>query len=126
MKIRNGFVSNSSSSSFLIYGVYVNNIDEITLSLIEDGTITEEEAKDMCVYEIGDIFCDKLGDDSQLECRSIPYDNGIYIGISPDNIKDDNMTFGQFKQLAVDEIKFHLPGMFGNKDFSWYQEAWQD
>jgi len=47
--------------------------------------------------------------------------------MSPDWIKDDSMTFGQFKRTIKDEIEKMFPGNFNEeKYFNWHQEAWHD
>jgi hypothetical protein len=74
MKIREGFVSNSSTTSFCIYGAFLEDTEEID----------EEKAG-------------KLG----LE---IEYDDyGIYVGKSWPSIKDDQ-TGGEFKKGIEDQI----------------------
>ena len=42
MKIRNGFVSNSSSSSFCIYGTYIE-FDDLMEKIKEMNFLSEEE-----------------------------------------------------------------------------------
>ena len=68
MKIRQGFVSNSSTTSFLIYGVIVNDNE-----LIE-----------------------KTWNMKELEGYNDPYDSGGWIGISWSDVRDDE-TGAQFK-----------------------------
>ncbi len=75
MKIRTGFVSNSSSSSFCLLGLYFENgagAPKITTRLKCEGSIS---------YESEDVF----------------------IGLPPDLMKDGE-TLLQFKQFIVDEF----------------------
>ena len=79
MKIRNGFVSNSSTTSFCIYGTTVKKISE----QYEDD------------YKIGDLEVNRLswGD--------------YYVGLSPDSI-GDNETGAEFKARVKLEIEKEL------------------
>ena len=89
MKVRNGFVSNSSSSSFIIYGVCKekSELTEIIESLPQDeqDAINDGEA----VSE----FWNPVGLDVVED-----YEYGeLYIGRSWDSIDDDE-TGAQFKE----------------------------
>ena len=102
MKIRNGFVSNSSSSSFLIYGIC---IDESELEM-KDG----EDPWDA----IDRIFEGKFSIDQ-------PYDS-LYIGESWSDIKDDE-TGAEFKQ----RIEKTFEKGFGHKvECGTHSEAWMN
>jgi len=76
MKLRLGFVSNSSSTSFCIYGIWVDN--------------PEKELRDMA---------EKLG----LFCQRDQYGDGLYIGREWSSIGDD-VTGRQFKEATQEKV----------------------
>ena len=102
MKIRQGFVSNSSTTSFCIYGAMSNDISE--------------DFEDMDLYEV----CDELG----IEYHQGPYgyDNG-WIGIEWATIGDDE-TGAQFK-ARVEGLLFSKLGVPAEKCRT-HAEAWYD
>ena len=115
MKIRSGFVSNSSSSSFLMYGTYVDNekIEEIK----QFPSLKKEfEDKDLEKYDIAEILVSLNKD---LESETMPDDEGFYIGISWDKVKDDE-TGKQFKN----RVKEVLEKIIGKCELGTHSEAW--
>lgn len=107
MKGRSGFVSNSSSSSFVVYGTSFDSDEFMELiqnSGILEGKYTKEEIEaareDGDTYEILEETADKVG----LEVHN-DYDSGtVYVGISPFDIKDDE-TGEQFKARIKESIE---------------------
>ena len=81
MKIRNGFVSNSSSSSFCILGVA---IDSDTMNKLE-GLYKELKETRVCTQ------------------YSISHDGGKYAGIDVTSMKDDETPL-MLKQELVDAL----------------------
>ena len=103
MKIRHGFVSNSSTTSFCIYGVYVDAFD------------FEDEGQEMPSLE---YMANKLG----LFSIEIPDGNDWYIGREWASIKDDE-TGRQFKEDTQKKID-QLP--IKNKQCETFNEGWYD
>jgi len=102
MKIRVGFVSNSSTSSFLIYGVCIDSVDSDEI----------EEAMDAMK--------------TSLDTHN-PYGENTYIGISWEEVKDDE-TGAQFKTRVQTTVNAVLDkvGYEGERKFTTYEEAYAD
>ena len=122
MKLRTGFVSNSSSSSFVVYGtsfddasdfikLVIKNDDKLKAKIEkhvkeqygesgEDGEpATLEDIIEDDYYEILEIILEDIG----MEYTT-PEDGGVMIGVSPFDIKDDE-TGAQFKARVKAEIE---------------------
>lgn len=110
MKIRQGFVSNSSTTSFCIYGALIAPPRDEAREETEEYYDAHED-----MYE----KCEKLG----LECHSTPWDSDCYIGLEWYNLRDDE-TGAQFK-ARVEALLFTN---FGIKPeaCSTHEEAWRD
>ena len=154
MKIRQGFVSNSSSSSFLIYGIEITDeINELTFSeelanmLISDYKKKMERYKERNLEKIAQQYSEDIeilqkkkdsgnfdlsGFDEVFEDLvyfvNLEYYNVMdcvhYIGESPHRA-DDNITFGEWKQNIRDKVKQLFPDINDN-NFSWCEECWRD
>jgi len=100
MKIRRGFVSNSSSTSFCIYGTYIR--------------MSGDEK-----HELYDA-AEKTG----LSTRNDQYGDGLYIGRNWSSIGDDETgkEFKESTQLMVNSLP--LPEL--EKRCSTIQEGWWD
>jgi hypothetical protein len=124
--LRTDFVSNSSSSSFVLLGkiyYYENLISDIEKSfptIIEDinnfykekGYTTQYKTLyDIPIYDIINFIAIK-NNAKNIECEWAGYDNEITdvcIGIRPSNMKDDE-TFGDFKLKVEKELnKLNIP-----------------
>ena len=100
MKTRQGFVSNSSTSSFLIFGTSVPYDDTLYTKLTRGE---HPEASELTI--------------------EVPYEYGsMYIGLSWDEVKDDE-TGAQFKQRAKDLVLSIYPAA---KEFKTLGAAWSD
>lgn len=97
MKTRIGFVSNSSTTSFLIYGI-------------------SAESNELNVDDVYDT-AEKNG----LNCYQLDYE--YYIGISWNKVKDDQ-TGLQFKESVQEKIKKAFPNYKGK--FETFKEAWSN
>ena len=128
MKIRTNFVSNSSSASFLIYGCSNISKSDIKISdelvkIVNKNTksdYTKETLKTAINSDEIDLyeFTDALG----LTAKSPPYGDGYYVGLSWDEVSDDE-TGLDFKKRAKRSLEMLL-----GKDIEvdTYSEAWYD
>ena len=102
-KIRNGFVSNSSSSSFLIYGACLdkNKVVEIIPEEVKKEYCEKYnvDADDMDTAEIVDYFMS-----NRIGLGFWQVEDYCYIGSSWCNVKDDQ-TGKEFKDQVETEIK---------------------
>jgi hypothetical protein len=95
MKFRQGFVSNSSSCSFLIYGAHVNDYDEEKVDELEDWAYKNNYAIEFPEYM------------------------GLYIGKSWSSVKDDE-TGKQFKEKIEKDLKKLGFNEFNTFSYAWY------
>lgn len=109
MKVRTGFVSNSSTSSFCIYGTKV-----------DCGAIKERhEEEDFDAYE----YLESRASDLGLEFHSI-CGYHYYVGESWSSIGDDE-TGAQFKQRIKELVQKFLETS-DDIEISTIEEAWHD
>ena len=114
MKIRKGFVSNSSSTSFCIYGISAVN-DEMVKKILG----ISEDSEDVDVY---DLLDEKLENEKDIEMNS--NDSTYWIGRSYTTIKDDE-TGKQFKDSTELTLKKLFPDVTDDM-FGIFKEIWYD
>ena len=121
MKTRFGFVSNSSSQSFCIYGAIFDRDDVLEMAKKLDIEVPEDEDE---AEENFDELREKVADKTKLEFHTPgDYDSGsTYVGRSWSSIQDDE-TGQQFKTRIETQLKVLL-----GKDVKCgtEEEAWRD
>jgi len=145
MKKRNGFVSNSSTQSFFIYGVSFDD-DETFMKRVKENVsdglkqlILEENNKNAqgsqwtqefdnfdkymeSLENWYDLFSALKNVAEGISIDQPPYDS-IYIGVSPSAIKDDE-TGREFKE----RVKTFIRSLLGEDvdGFGYCSQAWRD
>jgi len=128
MKTRMGFVSNSSSSSFVVFGTSLDITDAVQSRRkklgrepLPDGE-NENENEDEAMYE--DVYEEfgSVADEVGLMYDATFDEEDVWVGLRPQDIKDDE-TGAQFKARAVKTINDAFGLDLKVSDFEWIDEV---
>ena len=115
MKFRTGYVSNSSSTSFCLFGKFFTkeSLFEVLLTQVE----RDENNNDK--WEMRDCLEDKLYDlKGDVEFLVGSEDENTIVGIAPMKMKEQE-TLAEFKARATESINEALGTSLTTENFSW-------
>jgi hypothetical protein len=116
MKIRTGFVSNSSSSSFCIYGTYIEDDEQFDKLFGYKSKDDDDDSDDRWT------FAENLLGDFVMHGPCDAWD-GWYIGDDVTNC-EDNQTMGEFKQSVIDKLNKISKKPFKKESFMFHEETY--
>lgn len=124
MKIRSGFVSNSSSSSFCIYGCHLTHKKFADLASCLGNDLSEEDVDEASENDDLDELVDEVNNGLKAQgFTSYVIQDGsdysLYLARYFNSLKDDE-TYGQMKRSVNDVIDKFLPGLKA----SYQEEGW--
>lgn len=105
MKISNGFISNSSSSSFVIYGQCFSN--DVVETFAKTFLSPEEYKKSLDYGDLGEKVADRLGVSYNMAYEE---DEPYYFGEHPATIGDEE-TGKQFRTRITEALKVLDPNV---------------
>lgn len=117
MKIRMGHVSNSSTTSFVIMGIYLSSSELEELNYFKNK-FNQDDIED---EDINDYIYDEMYNLEGLDCYTFDGADGFYIGLDYDSINKDE-TLAEFKERVVKKIESNLG--ISQPSVSWHQEAY--
>jgi hypothetical protein len=124
MKYRHGFVSNSSSTSFTIYGICLDPVEKTIYKNLQD------DFKARCLIEAEkhggsdpdlECFIKVMREELHVDCQWGQDQYSLYFGFEIDDMKDD-----ETKLQFYDRVERLFKTAFKEVSCSWNSEAWYD
>lgn len=122
MKIRTGFVSNSSSSSFCIYGIYISPKDILESKIEELYEKNKDESWCNSIEDIKRSLENELGEWTEQYGPPNEWENSEPLGSSPGSMPD-NMLVGDWKKKVKEEIATWVGEKLA-EGADWIVEGW--